>query len=263
MSKHCKQHWESWEHASGDRAELPDGLRKHISDCPSCAAQFGRLERVTSALASLPKLSAPSDLEGRVAASFGAGVRQDRVVRELESLAPAPAPSVLGAMLESMQMSSSTEGAPEELRARVDEELEVPGAGRARSWMGHLPRAAAPEELHLRVDRELRLLHGPRLHPRTPLRKLHPRKVLAGVAAAALMLLLGRTWIQDSEPTTDRPDSGTDLASREPLSFQLVRVESANSLSPLARGLFRGVQGMTIQTLERAEPDGSASERAR
>lgn len=262
MSNHCEQHRESWEGAMGDRAELSSEFSRHLEDCSSCRARWARHERLVGVLGTLSKLETPSELEGRVAASFGAGARQDRVVRELGSLAPVAAPAALEAVVGSVLESDSRGGAPEDLKERVAEELEVPGSGRVRSHLGNLRREEAPEVLRLRVERELRLTHGPRIRSVAPIQWLRPRRLISGIAAAVVLLLAGRAWLSTPGKGTEGPDSGTDVARRE-LSFQLVRVDSPNSLSPMAGRLFRGVQGLTIQSMERAEPDSSPVERER
>src|SRR5687768_14445839 len=58
----------------------------HASDCAPCARWIRGLAAREKALRSLPRASAPAELDGRVVAAIHAGERQERAIRAMRGL---------------------------------------------------------------------------------------------------------------------------------------------------------------------------------
>ena len=188
----------------------------HLGECEPCRAWCLRQSRLTQAVAGLPRLHAPAELEERV--FDGLETRSSaRLLRDFARTSPVrPAPAVLDRL--------------------VAEELSDPAGQRARRFLGDLDRVSVPDaleerlpELHIQSVREV---------PRS--RAVH-RASWAGFAAAAIVLV----WVSVS---TESGGSSTDVAVgtrvRSDYGFTVRRVHSISELDPLAAGLVHGLSGL-------------------
>ena len=110
---------------------FPDEGALHLHACSECARHWQGLLVQIHALASLSRISAPRDLEGRVVASFHAGHRQDRIVAQLRAVDRRPVPEELVARLERALEERHT--APPVLDRMVEKHIEDLGRDARRS----------------------------------------------------------------------------------------------------------------------------------
>jgi len=210
-------------------------LDAHAGTCADCAAFAARIGRAAEALAALERRAAPLELDGRVVASFQAGVRQDRVVRALTELGPleTPADAELDARVEfavrhpELELGRTSSKAPHVLERLVAEELADPAAARARRFVGSLRRFEAPAELELGVARDLAA--GPSPDPARG-QGSGRRRVLVAAAALVLAALLG-------------PWRAPELAPRRHLRLEAARLGDLDALGSYPRSWIAGLGG--------------------
>lgn len=187
---------------------------------------FAALRRAVAqarALTWMPPKVAPGELEGLVVASLYPGARQGRVVSQVQSLAPRPAPRNLDEAVARMVLRGAAGAdqargafrAPGVLDRLVEEALADPAKAAARSMASRLSRPRAPDELAERVESNLRRgdgsrVLGPGLSKDESAEQLEPigaRSVAAALVsmglAVALVAAIGLRGQPSSIPTTE------------------------------------------------------------
>ena len=252
----------------------PDG---EALDCPACAEAQARGRALAAGLASLPRLSAPRELEGLVTVALGAEVRERRALEALLALERRDTPALLDGRVVAATQAGFREvraaAVLEDLTRRpVPRRLEVELAARHGAVVEPAPLFSAPEELSVRVDRDLRRLaagggpagrravqqhsalvgelSAPRTGPRLGAsRRRSTVPLLGSLAAAALLLATLSTWLGGgtSDPASSVGENA-HLASLDvsQYSFRVRYVKSADELSPLARAWFEDLQGPLV-----------------
>lgn len=204
----------------------------HALECAACARFAARAMPIRRALAALPRRDAPRELDGRVVAELGAGVRQERAVAAVRALGrvapPAELDSAVGGEARAAADTQSTgrPAAPRVLERLVAEELADPAKATVRRFVGSLRRVRAPRELSAAVARDL-AAHGSRASfSRSRTRKVYRLAAAAVVAAIAVPITL---W---------------SLATRETRRpFRVEYVRSLEGLDPIARGWLDAASG--------------------
>lgn len=208
-----------------ERTEPGPELALHLRECPACADVRARILRLYDALASLPRHSAPAELDGLVVAATQAGQRQERALAHLRVMlrheAPAGLESRLAAEPRLTLGSGARLSAPAVLDRLVDEELRDPAKAMARRYVSRLERLGPPASLRERVAHMLQRPGG-------------NRRGWRAWAVAALLLVVagGWTWRQlGREPAPATPG------------FTIEYVDDLNQLDPMARQLLFGATG--------------------
>lgn len=236
----------------------PEGrgpLQDHLLRCAACRQWLSRAERLQTALRSAGRASAPFELEGRVAASLQPGHRQERICRVLPDLEGRTAPEALDERVAEALRARPRAKAPRVLGRLVVEELAAPLEAQTRRHLGRMGRRRAPAALDLRAEDTLRPGWVPRLGAgwqrgygslTRGLARLLPTRgrSLSPELAAAALLLLALGVARLAIPAAD--------VSEPSLSFQIVRLDSASGLSPMARALIP----TTPDRMLGSEPDG-------
>lgn len=136
------------------------------------------------ALRSLARLDAPVSLEGRVVAGLEAGHRQDRAVSLVGSLPRVTAPEELDDLVRDVAEQDVTEPtAPAVLDRLVAERIGDPEAATVRSMTGRLDRQGAPSDL------DERMLAGPTPFRRLSLARWAASVAAAVMLVVALRLI--------------------------------------------------------------------------
>ena len=226
-------------------------LGAHAVDCADCAAFAARAARAAAALAGLERRAAPPELDGLVVASFQAGARQDRAVRALAELAPLEAPAQADAAVAArvefaarhpeVELGNPRLHAPHVLERLVAEELADPAAGRARRFVGSLPRLHAPEDLAQGVHRDLAAGTVP-----AALRRRRPARLLTlslAAAALALVTLLG-PWSAPWRAPAEAP--------RHHLRLEAASLGDLEALGSYPRGWIAGLGGGILSASRQA-----------
>ncbi|MFT7485048.1 MAG: hypothetical protein ACI9F9_000894 [Candidatus Paceibacteria bacterium] len=243
---------------------------KALSDLvtASLGAQ-GREERAVRSLASLSRVNAPRDLEGRVVRACQAGFVEERALDGLVGMpsveAPAALDSRVSVLFEELREQGKFGGyeAPEDLEQRVGQDIEDLPAAVSRQMLNKLPGLKAPEALRSAVDAELR-------HSAPVLRFSSRALFLTGLAAAASLALM-MTLREGPSPEGQGEVVATTQEPLQPatLSFEVIESTDLASLSRRGRELAARVSGgLTPELAEMArvpvqvpEDKGLASQR--
>ncbi len=243
MSSSCHEFRAAWFGLTS--GEPKPGVFDHPEGCPACALWVRRDEALREALASSEPLRAPRELDRRVQALFEGGLfeapEDSMVTRALRELSPLPAPRELDERvaidfaqraapesweLEKRVVQAVTSlpeiDAPAVLERLVEEELGASDRATSERFVGDLERLEAPRTLDREVGRLLRGQPAPRSWRRTLV-----------LAAAAATLVLG-TW------RVLGPAGDGVLTRERDWSFEIVRLDRAQSPDPLAEVLARG-----------------------
>ena len=212
----CREYRELWSHAGG--AAAPE--RGHAAECSACAAWQRRLQRGLEALAGVPRLASPPQLEERVAGALRGEGRLARAIARVRELGRRPPPRELELAVE-QRAGELAHGrrAPGVLERLVAEELADPGKARSRRFVGSLERFSAPALLAERLSASLATAFPP---PR--------RRGVAWTALAAATLAL-LTWAVALRGGADEPR------------LRVVHPHSTQFLDPMARGWIDVVSG--------------------
>lgn len=213
-----------------------DGV--HPGACPDCAQWLRAFRRRSQALSELTRLSAPAELEARVAQEL-AGERTYRLQRALRALARLGAPARLdecvvdslargragdekrGSRKAQAVRALELHPAPNVLERLVNEELAAPERHLAERFPGNLERLGAPQALADRLQTSVR-------------RRTLARLVLGPVAALAAAGVV--VWLaigHEPEPRRRR--------------FDVVYATSMEEMAPLARALAESLGGRAPQ----------------
>jgi hypothetical protein len=222
----CRAFRDEW--LSGDAAGST-----HPAQCPSCASWVLSSERVLATLASIVRLGAPAELEGRVEREL-AGDRSRRLERVLDTLIRREPPGELDLRVtETLAAAGGDERttrevqalqaldarpAPDVLERLLREELEAPERQRVERFSGSLERMRAPAALAERITSAARRRALGRL-------VLGP---LATLAAAGLVLWIA-SRVQEPE--------------RRRYRFEVIQATSLDGLDPMARMLAESLGG--------------------
>ncbi len=226
MDDSCRAFRDEWLSAEGVD-------RSHASLCPDCAHWAYSAGRQREALCGLESLSAPLELEGRVAREL-AGDRSRRLERALGSLSRLGAPALLDECVAEMFAGRTgdeergrqkaqavraleVQRAPSVLERLVNEELATPGRQRVERFTGSLEKLTAPPLLAKRIGSSVRRRALVRL-------VLGP---LVTLAAASLVV-----WFVVGHVSEPRRRT-----------FQVVQASSLEDLDPLARALAESLGG--------------------
>ncbi|MBM3986768.1 MAG: hypothetical protein FJ294_02275 [Planctomycetes bacterium] len=216
--------------AALDRAALSEHA------CAECERWVGRLALREGLLRTLPRMVAPSELEGLSEREFQSEGRRARAVRALESLARVEAGDEFDRAVEALASGTGPQfsaRAPSVLERLVAEDLANPVKARVARQFEGLPRLVAPMVLEQRVAREL-------AKPRAE-RKLATRAWLSVAAAAIALLSL-------APQAFERRGAPSDLQSaRGARPFRVERLESTRDLSPSARAWFETVSSGLLE----------------
>ena len=212
----CVEHRERWSHERG----IAPSERGHAAECSACAAWQRRLHRGLEALAGLPRLASPPELEPRVAAELRGEARLARALARVRELGRRPPPRELELAVE-QRADELAHGrrAPGVLDRLVEEELADPAKARSRRFVGSLERFAAPAALAERLSASSSTAFP------TPRR----RSVAWGALAAATLALL--TWAVALRGGAGEPRLCVE------------RSHSMQFLDPMARGWIDTVSG--------------------
>lgn len=181
------------------RSLLPGSLRTRLSTDEAALAEWRGLVRQARALASLGRLRAPEDLDGRVVAALQAGYREERAAAAVRSLPRVDVPVELTARVRRLAERSFSQDperrAPRVLDLLVEEAIADHPAGVTRGKLGGLTRSAVPSPLE---DGLQASWTGDR---KSGDRKLGRRSSLQGarrlsrlMPAAVVMALVGLVW---------------------------------------------------------------------
>jgi hypothetical protein len=220
--------------AALERAALPEHA------CVECQRWAARLPQREGLLRTLPRMVAPSELDGLSERELEGEARRARAVRALEGLARVEASEELDRAVEALASGSGPQfahRAPSVLDRLVAEELANPVKARVARQLENLPRLAAPVALEQRLARAF-------AEPRADASPA-PRfsRVWLAVAAAAVALLALAPLALERRDTS----SGMQTA-RAARPFRVERLESTRDLSPSARAWFETVSsGMLAQ----------------
>lgn len=224
--------------AALERAALP------VHACAECQRWAARLAQREGLLRTLPRMVAPSELDGLSERELESEGRRARAIRALESLARVEASEELDRAVEELASgpgmgAAMPQRAPSVLDRLVAEELANPVKARVARQLENLPRLEAPVALEQRLAREL-------AEPR-PVAKLSaaPRRMRAwlAVAAAAIALLSLAPLAFEGRETSN----GLQTA-RAARPFRVERLDSTRDLSPSARAWLETVSsGMLAQ----------------
>lgn len=192
---------------------------EHLGSCPACAAAHGRYRIQVAQFASLPRLSAPDQLEQSLGFALTPGGRQDRVLAALTALPRREAPDALSHQLvETLAgdfADADTLRAPAALDGLVDQSL----------------RELAAERATVRVS-------GSNLQPTRSTQAAPPagRKLrsLTALAAAAILILATNHWMSAPEAS---------------YSFTVVRGNDAGPLQPHQLAMLAAVTGRQCSSL--------------
>jgi|Wag4MinimDraft_6_1082665.scaffolds.fasta_scaffold00866_7 hypothetical protein len=184
---------------------LPVELHAHALSCAGCRAALARWSAQGRVLRALPRVPAPSELDGRVVAAFHAGVRQTRALDQVQSLSRVPVPSELDARMARMLAGAHTSS--------------------ARFERGESDGRRAPSELDQRVERDLQALLAVKQTRQTT------RAWAAFAVASLAMVTAWLVWPRTQAVPTLQPE------------IELVQVRSLRELDPLSRGLLDSVSG--------------------
>lgn len=227
MSAPCRQYELELSSSGGALDELGEELRAHVAMCAVCSRLVERLACQTSLLRSLPRASAPRELDGRVVAVLHAGHREERVAGALAGLTRTRVPRELERALADRPLGDPRGApiAPAVLERLVSDDLRDPSKALSRRFTGRLPRLRAPEELAARVEAML-------------LERAPPPRRRRLVWQGALVLIAGLTgalaWQLGGAPTVAPPPS---------YRFTVRYVDSVEALRPEARTLLAALSG--------------------
>ncbi len=226
----------------------PHGLRQLVDEG---FEESRRGLRAVAALRSLSPQEAPADLDGRVVAAMHGGKREQRAISELRSFGSQSAPAELDRRMEDLFVELRGEGqlpaieVPGVLEARVDEDLRNLPQSITRRLLSKLERVPAPSDLRTLVEADLTGSAA----PRTILRFTQRRALLAGLAAAACLVL----WVGVSGP-------GGGPASAVRSDLVVIPGSSSSEFSPRARELADRLSGGALSALRLAGIEGQAPE---
>lgn len=195
----------------------------HARSCAACARWAARRVRREELVRSLPRVTAPKELDGRTVAALQAGARQERAIEALQELERLQPPRELDravaheAGAPSAAQPERAADAPSVLDRLVAEELADPAKARTRRFVGSLPRLMAPSELDARVAAHL-------AQPRPAARSRFRLAWVSAVAAALILALATPILLQHA-------DQG-----RARRSFRVERVPSLGALDAQSRG---------------------------
>ena len=203
--------------------------REHLAQCAECRAWVERARRLARALASLPRRSAPRELEERARLA----ARGDRRLGARGDVMAERAFASLGRV-----------SAPHVLDRLVLEEIERPEQARARRFAGDLTRVPTPARLADRVEAHVeRGESGDEPARQAP--STRRRFLWLGAAAAAAVLVSLGTWGAWRGGLL-RTSGG------RPSRFLVVEHRSASSLSPAAQSFLGGLAPEILATRPRA-----------
>lgn len=234
-------------------------LEAHLEACGGCRRWSERLAEALGALARLPRLEAPSELETRVRAELAALGAGGRVVSRLERLRRLAAPAELdGRAVAAMHAGFHEDRAIEHVLA--------------------LPRLAAPSELDRAVERALAQTETPasggslgREEPGSAglRRGLRRVRATAWLAAGTLVaFVLG--WGLGSLPSADEAGPpglarGVEPIPSNPVDFEVIyRSEPSAPHAPMGQGLLASLSGGLSEVVgapSAAPPDASSGSR--
>jgi len=225
------------------RSGLPEDLRERLSADETALAEWRGLVRQARALVSLgthqaSRLRAPADLDGRVVAALQAGRREERAVTALRSLARVDAPTELTARVRRLAERSFSDDpehrAPRVLDRLVEEEIADHPASVTKRMVGGLTRHVAPSSLEDGLQAGFPQagfpqagfpqagLSGPRREGSRLLDSRKARRLSRLMPAALVMALVGFGW-----NAYQGLDSGAIAAER--WSFEIIEVDAASA----------------------------------
>jgi hypothetical protein len=211
----------------------------HVASCVGCGAFLARAQRHVHALTSLPRASAPRDLDGRVVAATQAGARQDRAVRALSMLTRASMPNDVELELWQQTAGDVAARAPAALDALVDARLREQGRGVGERIAAHMTRHKAPASLDRRVADAYELGRRERLRAERRLLFVGGAALFLALLVAASLLVVERRVVNAAGPNV--------AASRAPQvdgpRIVIERVASPADLDPLLASTFSGLVG--------------------
>jgi hypothetical protein len=188
-----------------ERQVAPEALGEALAE----AIEVGACGQESLLKGGLQRLSAPGELELRLAAELKGDPSQPAWAPALAGLEPRRAPEVLGRL--------------------VDEELREPAAAVVRRFAGGLFRLTGPRSLADHIDRDLR--EAPR--------RTRSLGLSLGSAAAAVLLV----WVVLPQL------GGTTKGQEPRLSFRVVEVDDLDGLDPFARSLVEGLAGGKVRSV--------------
>jgi hypothetical protein len=222
MSPSCRDFLAAMLETAPARPAAESALGQHLAGCESCSAALERAVRLRRAVAALPSRRAPGALDGLVVASTQAGKRQERAVAHLRAALRHDAPAHLearlgigGSLLDEVERLH----APAVLERLVEEELRDPQHALTRRYVARLQRLGPPATLSERVHARLAM----------PRRSALRGALLAGAALSVLVAAMWGWWRIGQQNLHPR--------------FQVVYVDSAEELDPVARELLSGATG--------------------
>lgn len=222
MSPSCRDFLAAMLEIAPARPAAGGALARHLEGCEECRAALERGLRLRRGIATLPGLRAPEALDGMVVAATQAGKRQERAIAHLRAALHHDAPARLeervragGDLLGEVERLS----APAVLERLVQEELRDPQHALTRRYVARLQRLGPPATLRERVHARLSLPRRSRLRG----------VLLAGAALSVLVAAMWGWWRIGQQSLRPR--------------FQVVYVDSAEELDPLAREMLSGVTG--------------------
>jgi len=222
MSPSCRDFLAAMLETAPTRPAAESALGQHLVGCESCSAALERAIRLRTALLALSPRRAPIDLDGLVVAATQAGKRQERAVAHLRTALHHEAPAHLDARVGiggSLLGEVERLHAPAVLERLVEEELRDPQHALTRRYVARLQRLGPPATLRERVHTRLA----------QPRRSALRGALLAGAALTVLVAAMWGWWRIGQQNLRPR--------------FQVVYVDSAAELDPLARELISGATG--------------------
>jgi hypothetical protein len=204
----CRAFRDEWFEPEARPAE--DALSAHGAQCAECRAWIERVVEHERRLATLTSVAAPAALDNLVWGEIA--FPELRLARALSALKPRAAPEELAARVDEDLRTGGvaaasvgglgTARAPQVLERLVEEELADPRLHRTRRFVGSLERVTAPERLELRLARSI----VPRVRR---WRGLMGTLAVLLVGCALAYTLIGKREIVQPYPRLERVNAGT------------------------------------------------------